>query len=145
MWQRLKNLFFSLRTYTDLSPDLRMRRRVNRSLGDRARLSASEWFQTFWQPLGICPVLSQFIYSRFQDYTGLTWGRVQPSDRLFSDLGIPLVCWFDWENTLMQDMQATFGVNLKESFDPTAFETVYELVVFLNQQVLTQHQPKLPQ
>jgi len=45
----------------------------------------------------------------------------------------------------MQDMQATFGVNLKESFDPTAFETVYELVVFLNQQVLTQHQPKLPQ
>ena len=81
MWQKLNNLFASLSTYADLSPDLDRRRQVNRFLRDRPALSAEEWFEQFWQPLEISPQIANFVYVYLQACSGLEFSRVQPSDR----------------------------------------------------------------
>jgi len=136
MWRSLKNVFYSFWTYADLSPDLRLRRRINRTLRKRDNLSATEWYQVFWQPLDIAKPVSDFVYTHMQAYSGLEFGCVQPSDRLQSDLHLSLVCWFDWELTFCADFLKTFDIDLASQFNLDHFETVEELVFFLNRQLL---------
>jgi hypothetical protein len=136
MWRSLKNLFLSFWTYQDLSPDLRVRRRVKRWLGKRPLLDQTSWHEKFWQPLGVSRQVSAFVYSRFPDYSGLEWGRIQPGDRLIEDLRFPLVCWFDWQTALQEDFLSQFGMELNPTCDPDSLATVEELVVCLNQSLL---------
>lgn len=136
MWRSLKNFFFSLWTYAELSPNLRLRRRVARNLRQRDNLSATEWYQTCWQPLDIAKPISDFVYTHLQTYSGLEFGRIQPGDRLQADLHLTLICWFDWELTFCEDFFNSFGVDLQPEFNPDQFETVAELLFFLNRQLL---------
>ena len=136
MWQKLNNLFASLSTYADLSPDLDQRRRVNQSLHDRPTLSPEEWFEQFWQPLGISPQVVSFVYTYLQAYSGLEFSRVQPSDHLNQDLHLYLVCWFDWEVALCEEFANCFGVDLFDRLETQNFETVKDLVLFLDHQLL---------
>ncbi|MBF2027887.1 MAG: hypothetical protein IGS48_14175 [Oscillatoriales cyanobacterium C42_A2020_001] len=137
MWRSLKNFIFSLWTYSDLSPDLRMRRHVNKVLRSRPNLVATEWHQTCWQSSEVSPPVSTFVYQKMQEYSGLEFGRVRPSDRLNEDLHLPLVCWFDWELSFCEAFWQAFGVDLQAEFDLEQFTTVEDLVLFLNQQLLS--------
>ncbi|MBC7969619.1 MAG: hypothetical protein H7Z11_05725 [Verrucomicrobia bacterium] len=137
MWRWLRNIFGSLRAYADLSPDLRMRRRVNQCLRDRPALSVEEWFELFWKPQGIAQPLAAFVYTHMQAYSGLEFARVRPNDRLNEDLYLPLVCWFDWQTSFDEDFLSCFGIDLSDRFDPQSFTTVEELVIFLNHQLLS--------
>lgn len=114
-----------------------MRQCVNRELRDRPALSVDEWFLRFWQPLGVSRQVANFVYVQMAVYTGLDFTRVRPSDRLNDDLHLPLVCWFDWEFSLYEDFFADFGVDLSDRFDPELYITVQELMLFLNQQLLS--------
>ncbi len=134
MWQRLTNSIQSLKTYGDLSPDLRLRCRINRGLRDRPRYRFDRWYQIFWQPLEVSSEVAEFVYQQMEAYSGLTFGCVLPSDRLTEDLRLPLVCWFDWESTLCDDFYDRFGVDISNSFNVCELATIQELVVFLNQQ-----------
>lgn len=137
MWRSLINFFYSLWTYSELSPDLRLRRRVNKALWSRSNLSATEWFQTYWQPLAVPRAISDFVYTQMQSYSGLEFGRVQPSDRLNEDLHLSLICWFDWEVSFCDAFFQAFEVNLELEFNPDEFDTVSDLVLFLNRQILS--------
>ncbi|MBW4694563.1 MAG: hypothetical protein KME27_22675 [Lyngbya sp. HA4199-MV5] len=137
MWRRLRNIFGSLRAYTDLSPDLRTRQRVNRFLRDRPALSEDEWFEQFWQAQGVVQPIAAFVYTQMQTYSGLDFSRVRPDDHLTEDLYLPLVCWFDWQTSFAEDFLASFGLDLSDRFDPQSFTTVKELVIFLNHQLLS--------
>lgn len=139
MWRSLKNFFYSLWTYSDLSPDTRLRRRVNRALRNRPQLNATDWHTTYWQPVGVARSISDFVYSQMELYSGLTFGRVQPDDRFNDDLHLGLVCWFDWELDFCEDFWATFSIDLTPQFNPNHFDTVKDLMLFLNQQVLLTH------
>ncbi len=140
MWQKLNNLFASLGTYADLSPDLSQRQQVNQALRDRPALSPEVWFEQFWQPLKISPQVANFVYTHLQIYSGLELARVQPSDHLNEDLHLYLVCWFDWEVALCEEFAHCFGVDLFDRFDAQDFETVEDLVIFLDHQVLPVNQ-----
>ncbi|MFE4108237.1 hypothetical protein [Almyronema epifaneia] len=138
MWQKLRNLYFSISTYHDLSPDLQLRRQVNQSLRSRDRLSLETWFRNYWQgsaahPQAICLDLIRFVYIHLQDYSGLETGRLRPSDRLVEDLQFPSVCWFDWSIALCDDFCATFGIDISDTFDETQLQTLEDLVNCLHQ------------
>lgn len=137
MWRSLINFFYSLWTYSDLSPDLHLRRRVNKTLRSRTSLSATGWFQTYWQPLSVARSISDFVYTQMQTHSGLEFGRVQPGDRLHEDLHLSLVCWFNWETTFCVTFAETFGTDLEPDFNPDNFYTVADLVLFLNRQILS--------
>lgn len=136
MWRSLKNFLYSFWTYADLSPDIKLRRRVNKTLRHRPNLSATEWYETYWQSLDITRPISDFVYTQMQSYSGIVFGRVRPSDRLNEDLHLSLVCWFDWESFFCDHFLNSFGVDLLLDFNPDEFSTVQDLVLFLNQQVL---------
>lgn len=135
MWHLLKNFFNSLKTYPDLSPDLRMRQRVNRILSDRPWLNSEDWHQTFWQTLNITQSVSHFVYQHLPTYSGLDCGRMHPSDRLQEDLYLSLVCWFDWQETLRQDFFTQFEIDLEEDTDLEMLSTVEDFIVFLDRQL----------
>lgn len=136
MWHKLKNIVPSLQTYSELSPDLTLRNKVNQSLGDRPSLLLREWIAQFGSPDAIAEPLAQFIYNRFPEYSGIDFSRVQPSDRLEADLYWSLVCWYDWDITLCDDFHQTFGVDLSNSLDDLInCETVGALTVFLQTQL----------
>ncbi len=137
MWRRLKNIFYSFETYADLTPDLRMRQRVNRSLRDRAALSADAWFEQLWQPRTISKQVANFVYLQMPLYSGLDFARVRPTDRLNDDLQLPLVCWFDWQVSFCDDFLIHFGIDLSDYFDPQDYSTVEALIIFLNHQLLS--------
>lgn len=137
MWRRLRNIFASLRAYADLSPDLRTRQCVNQFLRDRSALNVEEWFEALWQPKGIAQPIAAFVYTHMQTYSGLDFARVRPHDRLNDDLYLPLVCWFDWHLAFCEDFLEQFGVDLGDRFDPSQYTTIEELIVFLNQQLLS--------
>lgn len=137
MWRSLRNIFYSFGTYSDLSPDLGVRRRVGKALRNRPLLTPVEWYQTFWQPFGVSGQVSDFVYNHFQEYSGLEFGRVCPGDRLEEDLHLTLICWFDWELSFYEDFLTTFGVDLGCHFTTTTFLTLEEFVLFLNRQVLS--------
>jgi len=137
MWRHLKNLFASVTTYGDLSPDLSLRRQINRRLSQRPQLSADEWYRCCGYALGISRQMTDFVYTYLSDYSGLEFAGVRPGDRLQEDLHLPLVCWFDWEVCLCEDIRLLFGVDLSDRFNPDAFETVQDLLLFLETQVLS--------
>ncbi|SRR5579883_2470556 len=139
MWRRLRNIFNSFRTYADLSPDLRMRQRVNSSLHNRPALTAEQWFEQCWRSFDIAPSIAAFVYEYLPQYSGIEFARVRPSDRLDEDLHLPLVCWFDWQTSFCEDFWARFGIDLSDRFDAQSYPTVEALVVFLNQQLSVNH------
>ncbi|MEX0270504.1 hypothetical protein AB3R30_15275 [Leptolyngbyaceae cyanobacterium UHCC 1019] len=135
MWHLLKNFFYSLRTYPDLSPDLRMRQRVNQILSDRPPLNPEDWHQKFWQSLNITQSVSYFVYQHLPNYSGLDCGRIRPSDRLQEDLHLSLVCWFDWQQSLRQDFFTQFKIDLGEETDLETLSTIEDFIVFLDRQL----------
>jgi hypothetical protein len=141
MWRLFKNFFHSLKTYPDLSPDLRMRWRVNRMLSDRPRLNPDAWHQKFWQPHQITQPLSDFVYHHLPTYSGLDCGRIYPSDRLQEDLHFALVCWFDWQESLRQDFFTQFQIDLGEEIHLEDFYTIQDLTVFLDRQLAVTNHP----
>ncbi len=141
MWRKLTNLIQSLKTYGDLSPDLRLRCRINQALRDRPHHSPERWHQTFWRPLNVSSEVAEFVYQQMESYSGLTFAQVVPSDRLTEDLSLSLVCWFDWESTLCDDFYDRFGVDIGDSLSLGNLTTIQEFVVFLNQQSLLVNYP----
>lgn len=135
MWQKLKNFFLSLRTYSDMSPDVGLRRRINQTLQSRTSRNFEEWYNSFWKRLNVSKEVAAFVYQHMNEYSGLQFSNVLPSDRLTDELQLSLVCWFDWECTLCDDFRDRFGVEIHGCFDSYALPTVKDLVIFLNQQV----------
>ena len=138
MWRRVSNLVNNLITYKTLSPDMRLRRRVNQTLRQRPYLEANQWFKMFWQDQDISPVTAEFAYSRFAEYSGIQFGRVLPSDRLEEDLSWTEVCWFDWEFSFCEDVEAQFGFDISDCFYDQMLHTVADLVSFLDSQIQQQ-------
>lgn len=132
MWHRFKNFVFSLKTYDTLSPDLKVRRQVNRALRQRPALEFEQWFQSFYQPRGITHAVATFAYRHLARYSGLEFNRVLPTDRLQEDLHWTQVCWFDWELHLYDDFWQQFGVDISEYLDEATMLTVIDLMAFLN-------------
>lgn len=137
MWRSLKNVLLSFRTYSDLSPDLRLRRRINRSLHPRPLLKSGEWHQTYWQPHDVSRALSDFIYYHLQEAAGIDIGRTQPSDRLTEDLCLPLICWFDWETSFSEAFLTQFGIDLPPDWAIPPQTTLKDWLLYLNQQILS--------
>lgn len=132
MWQRFNNLVSSLQTYDALSPDLKVRQQVNRSLRKRPAMNRDQWLQSLHQAHGILYPVASFAYEHLSLYSGLDFGRILPSDRLHEDLCWTQVCWFDWELKLVDDFFQHFSVDISECLDQAALLTVQDLVVFLN-------------
>ncbi len=132
MWQRFKNIFFSIHRYADLSPDLQTRRQVQQWLRDRPALPLDEWV-AIWESQGIGRPVVEFVVHQMQEHSGLDFARVQPSDRLIEDLKLPLICWFDWEITLCDQFFDQFGVDISGWLTFTPLHTVADLVQFLQQ------------
>ncbi|MDJ0702130.1 MAG: hypothetical protein QNJ46_02520 [Leptolyngbyaceae cyanobacterium MO_188.B28] len=145
MWRNFTNLIYSLRTYRVLSPDIQVRRRVNRMLRSRAPLSLDEWFERYWEaPQSsekISKALVAFLYTHLARYTKLEIARILPRDRLQEDLHFPTICWFDWEINFCDDFYKTFGVDISFSFDVSTLSTIEDLVLFLNNQLLSVKYP----
>jgi len=120
-----------------LSPDLRMRGRVNKALRHRPNLTVTEWHQTLWQSHEVAEVISEFVYQKMRAYSGVEFGRVRPGDRLNEDLHLPLICWFDWESSFCEEFYNSFGIDLEMAFDAGEFTTLGDLVLFLNRQLLS--------
>lgn len=139
MWHRLKNFWFSLKSYDALSPDLKVRRQVNQALRQRPLLPIESWFQVFYQPHGIAYTIVDFTYVHLSRYSGIEFGRVLPDDRLDEDLHWSQVCWFDWQLHLFNDFWHHFGVDISDRLDLTALQTVKDLVIFLNHHGTDRH------
>lgn len=139
MWRELNHVVLNIRTYADLSPDLGVRRRIYQEWRSRPARNLEDWYHSFWQPLAIPQDLSTFVYQQMEAYSGLPFAKVTPSDRLTEDLQLPLVCWFDWEGHLCDDFHDRFGVEISDRFDIGMLHTVRDLVIFLNQQLLSVH------
>ncbi len=133
----LNNWISSVSAYSDMSPDLSLRRQINATMKARPRqaLSLSAWCKTFCTDAQAQPVLS-FVYQYFAEYSGLEFGRVRPSDDLNDDLCFPLICWFDWSITFCEDFYQRFELDLSDRFDETDFATIGELVNFLIEQAI---------
>lgn len=132
MQNRFSNFLASIQTYGALSPDLKLRRQVNRSLRQRPALTLATWFESFYQPQGVTQAVAQFAYEHLADYSGLESGRLLPNDQLDADLYWTQVCWFDWEQRLYEDFWQQFGVDISDSFDAATLSTVQDLVIWLN-------------
>jgi hypothetical protein len=139
MWQRFQNIFSSISSYADLSPDRQIQGQVRQWLGDRPHLSLEEWFTRFWEPQGINRPLAEFVYHQMQAQSGLDFTRVQPSDRLLEDLHLPLICWFDWETSLCDHFVRQFGVEVFDGFDIARLHTLQDFVLFFQQQLDARH------
>lgn len=99
----------SVRSYAELRPDFRLRSQINRTLlRHRPSMTAEVWFERFWQQRGVRLPVVRFVHRYLSDYSGLWWDRTVPSDRLHEDLHLSLVCWFDWEMTLLKDLGKEF-------------------------------------
>jgi hypothetical protein len=140
MWDRLKNLFFSLRTYGTLSPDLRVRRRVNQSLRGRPNLSADEWAMAVCSAQKVAYPIATFAYFHLKQCSGLEFGRVLLSDRLNEDLHWTQICWFDWELSLCDNFRQNFGVDISDCLDEPNLSTIKDLIIFLNHQWAAQQE-----
>lgn len=117
MWQRLKNIIPSLRTYADLSPDLKVRRQVVRALSDRPALSLDEWFEAYSKPHGLSYTLTTFAYEHLEKYSGLRLAQLLPTDHLETDLCWTQICWADWQVRLSDDLWQWFGIDGGDGID----------------------------
>jgi hypothetical protein len=132
MLRQIKHIFWSVRTYADLSPDLYIRKQVNQTLCKRTDLSLDEWFNCFWRSREISFSVVSFVYIQLQKYSGLEMGRVLPADQLEQDLQLTLVSWFDWNIYLCEDFLAEFGVDIGDRFDLQTLRTVEDLMLCLH-------------
>jgi len=137
MWRRLKNFLVGISTYADLSPDIRTKQQVRQFLRQRSALSLDDWYIEFWQAQSISFVVVEFFCIQLSEHTQLEITRMQPGDRLVADLRLPLICWFDWEITFAEAFQETFGVSLGDTFSFDDFETVQDLMLFLDCQLVS--------
>jgi hypothetical protein len=137
MWRELNNIVLSVRTYADLSPDLSVRSRINQGWRSRPTRTLEDWYRAYWQPLAISQEITAFVYQQMECYSGLQFDRVIPADRLTEDLQLSLVCWFDWEHNLCDDFHDRFGVEISDRWNVERLHTVQDLVIFLNQQLLS--------
>lgn len=120
-----------------MRPDFRLRSRINRSfLGARSPMSAEDWFEHFWRQRGMVLPVVRFVYAHLADYSGLWWDRILPSDRLNEDLHLPLVCWFDWEMSLLDDLSNELGIAIEDPELLAQAVTVEDFLTLLNQQFL---------
>lgn len=129
---QLQNRWMDLSAYPDMRPDYKIRQQVNRKHADRPLYGSVEWHQRFWSPLGVQRLLSEFVYELLSECSGLDVGRLLPSDRLISDLQLPLVCWFDWEMVWTEQFLMRFGVESEWTLDIAEFETLQEFVLALD-------------
>jgi hypothetical protein len=134
MWHRFKNIFFSLKNYDLLSPDLAMRRQVRQSLRHRPALGLSEWFETFCKPRQIAYPVVNFLYTHLETYSGIGLGRLLPSDRLEEDLHWTELCGFDWQLTLCEDFMQQFDIDLTSSLEDFSPRTLEDLIILLHHQ-----------
>lgn len=132
MLRQIKHIFWTVRTYSDLSPDLCIRKQVNQTLCDRANLSLDEWFNCFWRSREISFSVVSFVYIQLEKYSGLQIGRLVPGDRLEQDLQLTLVSWFDWNLYLCDDFLEEFGIDIGDRFDLQTMATVEDLVLCLH-------------
>jgi hypothetical protein len=138
-WQWLRKRWLAIASYAALSPDLHLRRQVNRSLTTRPAMTLDEWHTHFWQPRQVSKDIAAFTYDRLQSYSGLAIAHVLPSDRLERDLKFTLVCWFDWQTQLCDDFYQRFGVDISACLGYQPFVTIEDLVLFLQQQSTVLH------
>jgi hypothetical protein len=146
----VKNGWMALKAYPDMSPDLNLRRQVNRKLLTRPAYSVHEWYQRFWKPVGVRSDVVEFVYHILTECSGLVVGRLLPSDRMVNDLQLPLICWFDWEINCMELFWQRFEpsgsrLELMDEMgldtDPTTFETLQDWMLFLNQAAMRSPSP----
>ncbi len=142
----VKNGWIALKTYSDMSPDLNLRRQINQKLLSRPEYSSHEWHQRFWAPIGVRSEVVEFVYHVLEECSGLTIGRLLPSDRMVADLQLSLVCWFDWEIICMELFWQRFDPSgslfeglgdLTLDAAPTTFETLRDWMGFLNQAAIS--------
>lgn len=132
-WRKANNYIRSIETYGDMSPDVSVRHQINASLRQHRRpLSAEAWCEICHQATQSQPSTLLFIYRSLAAYSGLEFERVRPHDRLVDDLQFPMVCWFDWSVSFCDDVITQFGIDISDCFDETRFETVADLIVFLD-------------
>ena len=136
MTNQFNNWFSTLNAYADMSPDLAIRTEVNQWLKDRMRanLGLSEWCRLFASHSENKELLT-FIYQRFSQYSGLSFGRVRPRDTMHGELKFALVCWYDWVITFCEDFCEHFHIDLSDDFDEDDFETIGEMMAYLSEQV----------
>lgn len=134
MWHRFRNLFLSLKNYDLLSPDLAMRRQVNRALRHRPTLGLSEWFESFCKSRQVAYPVVNFLYARLETYSGIKVGKLLPSDRLEEDLHWTDLCGFDWQIMLCDDFMQQFNVDMTHCIEDFSPNTIDELVILLHQQ-----------
>jgi hypothetical protein len=134
MWHRFKNLFFSLKSYEILSPDLAVRRQVKKSLRHRPTLGMSEWFESFCKSRQVAYPVVSFLYTRLETYSGIELGKLLPSDRLEEDLRWTDLCGFDWQTILCDDFMQQFGVDMTHCIEDFSPNTIDDLVLLLHQQ-----------
>ncbi|MEL6552663.1 MAG: hypothetical protein AAFQ63_04260 [Cyanobacteria bacterium J06621_11] len=136
MMSQFNNWFSTLNAYADMSPDLMIRHEVNQWMKDRTRvnLGLSEWCHLF-EPYSKNKELLTFVYQRFSQYSGLTFGRVRPRDTMHEELKFALVCWHDWVITFCDDFCEHFHIDLSDYFDEDEFETIGEIVEYLGEQI----------
>jgi len=133
MWHRLRNFVHSFNSYRELSPDLRIRRNVIRTLSDRPSLSFPDWYRFQCHPQGISRPIAEFSYLRLSQYSGLPFARVLLSDRLETDLHWTEICWHDWHYSLHDDFLQRFDVDLGDRLFEINPTTLAELMQWLDQ------------
>lgn len=132
MWNSFRNFLHHATTYRDLSPDLGVRRIVDRQLLKRPKLTREQWFTCYCASIGIHPDVADFCYQYLHQYSGLPSGRIQWNDRLEADLHWTEICWFDWEMTLCDDFLETFGIDISDRLIDFYPQTIGDLVTFLS-------------
>jgi hypothetical protein len=135
MWQKLRNVVRNVSTYSALSPDLRIRRRVNSWLGRRSPLSLDKWVAALRESWGISRAVATFAYTHLEKYSGLQAARLRPSDRLDDDLYWTHICWFDWQLCLCDDFCQRFGIDISDRLDQLTPSTIADLLLFLDRQL----------
>jgi len=138
MWRSIQNTFRSLASYEILSPDVCRRYQVSRWLSDRPNLSLEHWYVAHWKRHQVSYDVVTFAYTHLRQYSGLPAGQLFPDDRLEADLHWTEICWFDWEWSLCDDFQESFGCDISDRLDVDQLSTVRDLMLFLDDQFLLQ-------
>jgi hypothetical protein len=131
MWRRFQNFIFGIKTYRDLSPDVHLRHQVNRVLGDRPSLSATEWVEQVTKTTPVSKSVASFAYAYLPIYSGLRIDKIQLGDRLIEDLRWFEVCSFEWEMALCDDFWEQFHIDLSSKLEEFHPKTISELLLFL--------------
>ncbi|MEM8611686.1 MAG: hypothetical protein AAGF93_06680 [Cyanobacteria bacterium P01_H01_bin.105] len=142
MWQKLNNYVRNIETYRDMSPDLSVREQVNQSLRQHRRpLSSAAWCEECYRVTQASLNTLLFVYHALETYSGLEFNRVRPQDHLVNDLQFPMVCWFDWSASFCDDIVTHFGIDISDCFDETRFDTLTDLIMFLDSCIASRSSP----